>query len=394
MKIYKTFGLATFLVVNIAFLSAFGKSTQEIQAESDQEAENAIAQNYLGMKFISLVKADTRRLPKISELISQIKECNFENDPFLDRTSTIACSKTEIDPEVKTEYFRISAENAGASVSVVRFNPTKIDYFLSWTLFDQLPGVKKVEFKCKNKSLADAGDFYTIVKDGVPKFTIQEKTDGGSIGGNTYTTIYFGLVKNNCNKIAAFEDLDLAKTRKYFERRHSIEKKEREKLKQEELKKEAQRREEQRREEQVQENALKIPDNLDYSGLSTKDKKYAQALKEVAFCTGYTSEASTNSSLSSCGVVSDNFVDNIRNYSSCTTALWKQEHIKLQKVVQSFPSNPFFYGNNQNEYYSVYITGVFAFRNRFSKTSEYEYANEFCRVKMEKMIERANKLSR
>ena len=213
MKIYKTFGLATFLVVNIAFLSAFGKSTQEIQAESDQEAENAIAQNYLGMKFISLVKADTRRLPKISELISQIKECNFENDPFLDRTSTIACSKTEIDPEVKTEYFRISAENAGASVSVVRFNPTKIDYFLSWTLFDQLPGVKKVEFKCKNKSLADAGDFYTIVKDGVPKFTIQEKTDGGSIGGNTYTTIYFGLVKNNCNKIAAFEDLDLAMTK-------------------------------------------------------------------------------------------------------------------------------------------------------------------------------------
>ena len=389
MKIYNKLGLATFLVVNIAFLSAFGKSTQEIQAESDQEAENAIAQNYLGMKFISLVKADTRRLPKISELISQIKECNFENDPFLDRTSTIACSKTEIDPEVKTEYFYISAENAGASVSVVRFNPTKIDYFLSWTLFDQLPGVKKVEFKCKNKSLADAGDFYTIVKDGVPKFTIQEKTDGGSRGGNTYTTIYFGLVKNNCNKIAAFEDLDLAKTRKYWERRHSIEKKEREKLKQEELKKEAQRRE-----EQVQETALKIPDNLDYSGLSTKDKKYAEALKEVAFCTGYTKEAIPNASLNSCGIVGDDIASSIRNVSSCTTALWKQEHIKLQKIVQNFSSAPFFYGNNQNEYYSVYITGVFAFRNCFSKTSEYEYANEFCRAKMEKMIERANKLGR
>jgi hypothetical protein len=196
-------------------------------------------------------------------------------------------------------------------------------------------------------------------------------------------------VKNNCSKIAAFEDLKLAKTRKYWERRHSIEKKEREQLKQAELKKEAQRRE-----EQAQANTLKIPDNLDFSGLSTKEKKYAEALKEVAFCTGYTSEAGTNASLSSCGVVSDDFAVNIRNYSSCTTALWKQAHIKLQKIVQGFSSDPFFYGKNQNEYYSVYITGVFAFRNRFSKTSEYEYANEFCRVKMEEMIERANKSRR
>jgi hypothetical protein len=389
MKIYKTLVLVTFLLANVAILSAFGKSDAEIQAESDREVQNALAQNYLGMRFIDLVKTDARRLPKISEFVSKFKECNFKNDKFLDRTRAFNCSKTEIDSRLTTENFYIEAENVGASVSVVRFNPTEIDYMLSWTLFDQLPGVKKVEFKCTNKSLADAGDFYTIIKDGIPKFTIKEKASGGSIGGNTYTTIYFGLVKNNCSKIAAFEDIELAKTRKSNERRHSIEKKEREQLKQAELKKEAQRQE-----EQAQANALKIPDNLDFSGLSTKEKKYAEALKEVAFCTGYTSEAGTNASLSSCGVVSDDFAVNIRNYSSCTTALWKQAHIKLQKIVQGFSSDPFFYGKNQNEYYSVYITGVFAFRNRFSKTSEYEYANEFCRVKMEEMIERANKSRR
>jgi hypothetical protein len=254
------------------------------------------------------------------------------------------------------------------------------------TLFDQLPSVKKVEFECKNISQVEPGVFYTIVKDGVPKFTVKEWYSGGSGGGNIYTSIYFGLVKNDCSKIATLEDLYYEKSRKDSDRERLIEKNKQEKLKKAELKKEAQRRE-----GQAQANALKIPDNLDFSGLSTKEKKYAEALKEVAFCTGYTSEAGANASLSSCGVVSDDFAVNIRNYSSCTTALWKQAHIKLQKIVQSFSGDPFFYGKNQNEYYSVYITGVFAFRNRFSETSEYEYANEFCRVKMEKMIERANK---
>jgi hypothetical protein len=400
MKIYNILGLVIFLVVNMGFLSAFGKSTKEIQAELDREVENALVQNYLGMKFISLVKTDAKKLPKISEFISKIKECNFKNDQFLDRTSAFNCSSTEISPGVSHEDFHIEADNYGASVIAVHFSPNAIvvpgD---DLRLFDELPGVTMVNFECKHSPREDLATFYIILKDGVPKFTIKERYSGGSLGGNIYTSIYFGLVKNNCKKIAAFEDLDLAKIRKDSDRRRLIEKQKQEKLKKIELKKETQRREvqrlvEQHREEQAQTNALKIPDNLDYSGLSTKDKKYAEALKEVAFCTGYTKEAIPNASLNSCGIVGDDIASNIRNVASCTTALWKQEHIKLQKIVQSFSSDPFFYGNNQNEYYSVYITGVFAFRNRFSKTSEYEYANEFCRVKMEKMLERANKLGR
>jgi hypothetical protein len=396
MKIYKTLVLVIFLVANVALLSACGKSKKEVQAEVDRAVENSLAQEYLGMKFINLVKTDKSTLPKIAEFTSQIKECNFKNNQFLDRTSSTNCSKVKIKPEVTSENFNMDAENFGDSVSLVFFAPVDIG---NTKLFDHLPGVEKVEFKCTSKSLED-DHFYVIVKDDIPKFTIKETFTFDNSGEYAETTIYFGLVNNDCTKVAAFEELRSEKSKKQLEewRLPENQKLIQEQVKKEELKKEARRREEQRREEQrreeqaqAQANALKIPDNLDFSGLSTKEKKYAEALKEVAFCTGYTKEAIPNASLNSCGIVSDDIAVNIQNVASCTTALWKQEHIKLQKVVQSFSSDPFFYGKNQNEYYSVYITGVFAFRNRFSKTSEYEYANEFCRVKMEKMLERANK---
>lgn len=196
-------------VCSVTFLNA----CSEKQTSTDiPVAEATSSVRYLGLRLLD-VPTSTGPF----SLEKEFKECIFKKDDIDWPISTEECKIKDLAPTFKErpdENVNIDSIVTRSGPVTATISPNQSTYENTLRIFDNLVGVEKKSFECKNIE-TDGGmsEFFIIAKNGVDKFSIQEYTYGGSGGSQTTTTVFFNMVTPDCNEIARLDKMILDQTR-------------------------------------------------------------------------------------------------------------------------------------------------------------------------------------
>jgi hypothetical protein len=197
-------------------LAGCGKSEKgdTVDSKKSTESANTHTIQYLGVRLLDLVQSDPMVSPLPTSLTKELKECSFPKDEDSIYIESKKCDLNDIAPTYKkrpTEEVNISAVTPRCCLNEVTVGTNQLTYEKTLDLFEGIPGVKKKPATCPNiEVVVGRSEFFTIAKDGINKFVIQENTDGGSGGSQTTTTIYYGMPNIDCALIADQEERKLA----------------------------------------------------------------------------------------------------------------------------------------------------------------------------------------
>lgn len=167
---------------------------------------------YLGSRLIDLVPED----PTITDprkFSKEFYECRFISEnykrPQLLTANSCIFEKIGVGFKLKAdEFLSLTAAAPNCCLNFVEISTNRISFDDHLDVFKGLPGVEKISVNCeKSESSYGSHTFYEIKKNGQPKFSIREISDGGTGGYGVTTTVYFGMPKINCKEIIRLDEV-------------------------------------------------------------------------------------------------------------------------------------------------------------------------------------------
>ncbi len=198
------------LLIALFFISACGEKKTTVESSAKVTAETTSPIRYLGLRLFDIPDS-----PNPFALEKEFTECVFDKpDPDDWPTYSKSCKIMNLAPSYKErpdeKVYIDSIVARCCGVIAATIGTYQSTYEKTLRIFDELPGVEKKPFACKNLETNSAQwqrEIFIISYKGNDKFTIQEETDGGSGGNNTWTKIYYNMVTPDCNEIERLDKM-------------------------------------------------------------------------------------------------------------------------------------------------------------------------------------------